>query len=195
MADEADLADRRDDEVRIPAQSQGRVLVITGAMASGKSTVAELLASRFERSVHVRGDSFRRMIVNGRQEMTLHPSDEATAQLKLRYDMAAAVADQWAAAGYDAIVQDVIIGAHLQHFIDAIATPQRHLVVLSPSVSALEWREQQRHKAGYVYFSPGAMDQVLRQETQQIGYWLDSSAQSPSETVDEILANLDLARV
>jgi predicted kinase len=32
------------------------VFVITGAMASGKSTVAQLLAERFDRAVHVRGD-------------------------------------------------------------------------------------------------------------------------------------------
>ena len=67
--------------------------------------------------------------------------------------------------------------------------------MLSPSVSALEWREQQRTKAGYVHFSAGALDEVLRRETAQIGYWLDSSAQTPEETVDDILANLAKAAV
>ena len=69
------------------------------------------------------------------------------------------------------------------------------LVVLSPSVSVIEWREEQRAKAGYVHFSPGALDEVLRRETAKIGYWLDSSAQTPDETVDDILANLDKAAV
>ncbi|MHB1505506.1 MAG: zeta toxin family protein [Sulfobacillus sp.] len=41
-------------------------IVLTGVMAAGKSTVAALLAERFGRSVHLRGDLFRRMIVNGR---------------------------------------------------------------------------------------------------------------------------------
>jgi dephospho-CoA kinase len=40
--------------------------VITGVMAAGKSTVADLLARRFDRGVHVRGDVFRKMIVTGR---------------------------------------------------------------------------------------------------------------------------------
>ena len=46
------------------------IYLMTGLMASGKSTVAELLAARQPRGVHLRGDVFRRMIVTGREEMT-----------------------------------------------------------------------------------------------------------------------------
>ncbi len=35
-------------------------VLITGVMASGKSTVAQLLAERLEKSVHLRGDIFRK---------------------------------------------------------------------------------------------------------------------------------------
>jgi hypothetical protein len=62
-------------------------------------------------------------------------------------------------------------------------------------VSALEWREEQRSKAGYVHFSPAGLDDVLRRETAQIGYWLDSSTQTPDETVQDILDNLQRAAV
>ncbi len=175
--------------------SGGRVIVITGAMAAGKSTVAELLALRLPRSVHIRGDVFRKMVVNGRADMTPEATAEATTQLHLRYELAARTADRYAEAGFDAVVQDVIIGSELEHFVARIASPQRYLVVLSPSVSALEWREEQRSKAGYVHFSPGALDEVLRRETAQIGYWLDSSAQTPEETAEDILAHLDRAAV
>lgn len=175
--------------------SNGRVIVITGAMAAGKSTVAELLAHRLPRSVHIRGDVFRRMVINGRADMTPDPSAEALQQLSVRYDLAAGTADSYAAAGFDAIVQDVIIGADLATFIERIRTRPRHLIVLSPSVTALQWREEQRAKAGYVHFSPDVLDQVLQSETARIGYWLDSSAQTPDETVDDILANLDRATV
>lgn len=173
----------------------GRVIVITGAMAAGKSTVAELLAAELPKSVHVRGEAFRRMVINGRAEMTLHPSPDAVAQLQLRYRLASHVADEYAAHGFDAIVQDMIIGDDLASFIDRIKTRDRFLVVLSPSVSALEWRQEQRHKEGYVHFSAGALDHALRAETKHIGYWLDSSTQTPQETVADILANLEKARV
>ncbi|HET6758256.1 MAG TPA: phosphotransferase, partial [Propionibacteriaceae bacterium] len=97
--------------------------------------------------------------------------------------------------GYDVIVQDVILGKDLADFVKRIETPERYLVVLSPSVSALEWREEQRSKAGYVHLSPEALDDVLRREMAQIGYWLDSSSQTPDETVEDILANLQRAAV
>ena len=169
--------------------------MITGAMASGKSTVAELLAQRLPKSVHIRGDVFRKMVVNGRADMTPNPSADAEAQLHLRYDLANQTADRYAEAGFDAVVQDVIVGSELAGFIRRVTTPARYLVVLSPSVTALEWREQQRSKASDVHFSAGALDEVLRRETAQIGYWLDSSAQTPEETVDDILANLAKAAV
>lgn len=44
------------------------IYVITGVMASGKSTVAEALARSLEKCVHLRGDVFRKMIVTGREE-------------------------------------------------------------------------------------------------------------------------------
>lgn len=45
------------------------VIVVTGIQAAGKSTVAQALAERLDRSVHLRGDLFRKMIVNGRADM------------------------------------------------------------------------------------------------------------------------------
>ena len=169
--------------------------MVTGAMAAGKSTVADLLAIRLPKSVHIHGDVFRRMVVNGRADMTPNPSPDAIGQLNLRYDLAAMAADRYAEEGYDVIVQDVILGKDLADFVKRIETPERYLVVLSPSVSAMEWREEQRSKDGYVHLSPDALDDVLRRETAQIGYWLDSSTQTPDETVDDILTNLERAAV
>ncbi|MDZ5446348.1 AAA family ATPase [Micromonospora sp. 4G57] len=85
------------------------VVPITGIMAAGKSTVAELLARRVPRSVHLRGDVFRRMVVNGRAEMTAQPSEEAWRQLRLRYELAATVADRYAGAGFTVVLQDVVL--------------------------------------------------------------------------------------
>jgi hypothetical protein len=75
-----------------------------------------------------------------------------------------------------------------------IASPERYLVVLSPRVSALEWREEQRLRA-VIHLSAGALDEVLRRETAQIGYWLDCSTQTTEETVEDILTNLHRAAV
>ena len=41
-----------------------KVVLITGVMASGKSTIAQLLAEKLPKAVHLRGDTFRKMIVS-----------------------------------------------------------------------------------------------------------------------------------
>ena len=93
------------------------LFLITGIMASGKSTTAQALAERFDRSVHVRGDTFRRFVVSGRSEMSSSPSDEALDQLRLRYELAAACSDRYVAAGFTTVMQDVILGPML-HILD-----------------------------------------------------------------------------
>ena len=63
--------------------------MITGIPASGKSTVTEALAQQRPRSVHLRGDVFRRFVINGRVEMSADPDPEAVRQLRLRYELSA----------------------------------------------------------------------------------------------------------
>ncbi|WP_256795794.1 zeta toxin family protein [Terrabacter sp. Ter38] len=66
-----------------------QVIVVTGVMAAGKSTVSQLLAERFTRAVHLRGDEFRRVVVRGRVDMSPHGDPEAERQLALRHAIAA----------------------------------------------------------------------------------------------------------
>jgi predicted kinase len=171
------------------------VLVITGVMASGKSTVAQLLAERLPRAVHVRGDVFRRMVVSGRRELVPQGDEEAVEQLRLRYRVSASTADLYAAAGWTAVVQDVVLGEHLRPYLDAIATRPLYLVVLAPSREAVAAREAARAKTGYGSWTVGGIDHVLRDETPRLGLWLDTSRQTPQETVDCLLDRLDEALV
>ena len=76
-------------------QATHAVILLTGIQAAGKSTIAQLLAERLPQSVHVRGDLFRRMIINGRADMTPDPASEAVRQLRLRHQLAATVSDAY----------------------------------------------------------------------------------------------------
>lgn len=168
------------------------IWILTGASAAGKSTIGQLLAERFERGVHVNGDVFRRMVVSGREEMSMTPSDEAVDQLRLRYKLSADTADVYATAGFTVVVQDVIIGHHLREYIDRIRTRPLHVVVLAPRPNVLAAREAARPKTAYRGIdSPEAMDAALREETPRLGLWLDTSEQTPTETVEEILRRRD----
>ncbi|RJX40633.1 phosphotransferase [Paenibacillus pinisoli] len=162
------------------------IYMITGVMASGKSTVAELLAQRFDRSVHLRGDLFRRMIVRGREEMLPEPSNEALSQLDLRYRLTAAAADGYSAAGFAVIVQDVIVGPALSQFVSYIKNRPLYLVVLAPSEETILRREAERSKKGYGLWSVAGLNRLLQQDTPKLGLWLDTSSLSPQQTADEI---------
>ncbi|MDF5753052.1 AAA family ATPase [Spongiactinospora sp. TRM90649] len=165
------------------------IFLITGIQASGKSTVAELLAGSdaLPKSVHIRGDLFRRMVVNGRADMTPDPSAEAVAQLRLRHRLTAETANAYFRAGFDVVVQDVILGEHLPAMVAAIDGRPLHVVVLAPSVTAVAEREAGRGKDAYDEWTVRTLDRVLREETPRLGLWLDTSAQTPDETVAEIL--------
>lgn len=164
------------------------VILITGIQAAGKSTVAQELAARLPRSVHVRGDVFRRMVVGGRAEMTPTPSPEALDQLRLRYRLAAQVSDGYFASGFTVILQDVILGASLPEMVGLVQSRPLLVVVLAPRPEAIAEREAGRGKVAYGTFTIEQLDQALHDETPRIGLWLDTSAQTVAETVDEILA-------
>ena len=172
------------------------VVLVTGVMASGKSTVAQLLAERLPRSVHLRGDGFRRMIVSGREEFTPQPTAGATAQLRLRYRASATVADLYAQAGWTVVVQDVVLGEHLDTYLGTVTTRPLYLVVLAPTPEAVAAREADRAKNGYGGpWAVDILDDALRRQTPPRGLWLDTSYQTPDQTVDQILVNLAAARI
>lgn len=165
-------------------------------MAAGKSAVAQALAERLPKSVHLRGDIFRRMIISGREEMGMHPSDTARAQLLLRYRMAADTARSYLDAGFSVVYQDVILGPDLLNVITLHSHRPLYLVVLSPPREIVAKRASGRSKRSYDgAITVNDLDRVLRETTPRIGLWLDNSDITVSETAEQILAQLSSAEV
>ncbi len=171
------------------------LILITGIMAAGKSTVAQLVAERLPRSVHLRGDAFRRMIVNGRAELGRELTDEARAQLRLRYELAVASACRYLDAGFSVVHQDIVLGASLTEVVRSYAGRDLHVVVLCPSAASVAAREAGRGKVGYRGIAVEDLDRALREDTPHLGLWLDSTDLTPAATADQILARLGEARV
>jgi chloramphenicol 3-O-phosphotransferase len=172
------------------------VVLVTGVMAAGKSTVAQALAETLPRAAHVRGDVFRRMIVSGREEYVPGAGDEARAQLLLRHRLSAATADAYAGAGFTAVVQDVVLGPDLETYVGLVRTRPLHVVVLAPRPETVAARETGRSKTGYgPAWTVEDLDGALRSATPRIGLWLDTSELTVGQTVEAILAGRERARV
>lgn len=166
---------------------QNKIYLITGLMASGKSTVAELLAKEFPKSVHLRGDVFRRMIVNGREEMSEKASEEAVDQLEMRYDLTVQVAKTYFGKGFTVIIQDNYYGKYLTKMASAFSEYPLHITVLNPSIAIIEERERNRNKTGYTGFSVAPLYNTFQKETPKLGCWIDTSNMTADETVKIIL--------
>jgi predicted kinase len=173
------------------------LFVISGVSAAGKSTIARLLAERFERGVCVPGDTIRAMMVSGRVEVRPGVSPEALRQLVLRYAGALSVAGVFLNGGFDVVVEDVIIGPILRDFLALVPVPEFHLVFLDPDAAAIEQRERERGKIAYGpdRWSVGGLQTLLREQTDRIGLWLDTTGLSAEQTVAAILADLDASRI
>jgi len=177
------------------------VWLVVGAQAAGKSTVADLLARQFDPGVHVRGGQFYRWAVRG----WVHPhgdlhEPEARRLLDLRYRLSAMTADQYCAAGFTTVAQDNIFGDDVATWLAQVDARPRHLVVLRPSIAVVTSRDAERQRAlGKTAYRPG--EHTIEQldaavgETPRIGLWLDTSDQTPEETVTEIVARQAEARV
>ena len=177
------------------------IWLVTGAQGSGKSTTAELLARRFARGVHVRGGQFYRWAVTGWVQWDDDSENtEARRLLDLRYRLSAIVADEYAAAGFTTVVQDNIYAADVEHWLDSIEARPLHLVVLRPSVEVLSFRHDERRRATgkNAYrgeYTPAKNDAHLAETRSDLGLWLDTSTQTPEQSVDEIMRRADEAVV
>jgi chloramphenicol 3-O-phosphotransferase len=179
-----------------------KVVLITGMQAAGKSTIAPLLAARLgPPAATLDGDVFYRGVVAGAAQMTLDPTAEAVRQLELRYDASALIAQHYADNGFDFVCSDIVLGEHVERWFSRLRDVEKYLVVLVPSVESIVAREIARGGANSYrdWQEPGgSLEDAVRalqaglDEIPRRGLWLDTTGQTPAETVDAI--DLEKAR-
>lgn len=192
MPEPAGETEAADDEV-----STGRLIIITGAQAAGKSKLGHAVAGLLPKAVHVDGDAIHGFIVSGQVPYDVPPPPGATEQLLLRYAGAIAVSRVYRSAGFDAIVTDNIFGTLVADvltlaFADTVTVDAR-LVVLDPDPEVLHERERSRAKKGYTEaITVPMLVSAVRDETPRIGLWLDNGRQSVAESAAEIVRRMDV---
>lgn len=174
-----------------------KVVMVTGMQAAGKTTIGPLLAARLNPpAAAFDGDVFHRMVSVGNVNMTGDPHPEAIRQLRLRYEAAALVARHYAGSGFDFVYTDIVLGRDVTRWMESFKAVERHLIVLVPSAEAISQRELSRggrnsyrdwQKDGLTLIDAIKSMQKALDGMPRRGLWIDTSEQTPQETVQAIL--------
>ncbi len=171
------------------------LIVITGIMAAGKSTIAHLLALRFARGVHIEANVLQRMIVSGGMWVSQpsEPDGEAARQLHLRLKNMCLLGRSFFEDGFVVVLDDIIMGERWQHLQDELLGLPFFLIVLAPSVEVVtSQRDISREKTPQGHTWAAYLDHTLRSTMKDVGLWIDTSKQTPEETVEQIFQHLGL---
>jgi hypothetical protein len=91
------------------------------------------------------------------------------------------------------VLEDVVAGPMLADVAALVHTRPLHVVVLMPGIDAIRARDAGRSESGYVRWPVESLHAVFAEQTPRIGHWLDTSEQTPEQTVLAILAAVGAA--
>lgn len=180
----------------------GPIFILTGAPASGKTTVSKALLAQFPYGVHIPVDLLRGLVVSGLSNPIGSWDEETDRQFRLARDSAALIAQTYAEAGFAVVIDDVIFPDSVaQHYDTTLASYAVHKVLLRPSIAVTKARNQARE----IDVDNGQLEKIIKpiydhyatfdlQKLEKEGWRiLDSSFDSVEETVSRLMIKVDIS--
>jgi len=168
------------------------IWLVSGAPGAGKSTVSDALCRIFTQSVHVPVDDIRDWVRSGFAS-PVEWTDETGRQFALARRGAARIAADYADAGFDVVLDDVIRESELSQYADYLGKADLRKVLLSPSLETVLIRNSTAQRKP---FDPSILEAACRglhplllsENTAERGWIVvDSTALDVEQTVDAIL--------
>lgn len=169
------------------------IVVITGQLSAGKSTVARAVLDQFDHGLHVDVDGVREMVTSGLAS-PLEWTDETTRQFGLAVRASAALARIYAEAGFAVAIEGAVDPEAVEAALAAEGVRDRLIgIVLRPRLEvALERNRARTHKGFDTAILEDAMraiDADLARDAARPGWHeIDNSDEPVEVTVERVLS-------
>jgi hypothetical protein len=161
--------------------------LITGIPGAGKSTISHLLAGHFPKGAHIEGDRLSGMVVGGAVYPGQQPEEESARQSILVSRHLCLLARSFARAGFIPVLDYISMTRRgVQGYRRRLSRLRLHVVILNPGKDTALARDRDRPEKTVA--APWThLEDVMRRELPGVGLWVDSSGQTPDQTLRYIL--------